>query len=189
MQIFNCLMHFSSSFSSPTQQSIFIHWTDTKIMAKGSNSQDLGEFEGKSSRFVLHLPIMIKMMMRLIWQKVCGESSCHRKILSSPVGERKLEGAVSLCHLPPSPSTPVRCVTLHCHPSLCCLPHSPLCCALSPPAHQWRWGWNKGGPGEGWGEGGTGTGVSCYLLRFHCSGHQMNFWQSRPNKPNIETNT
>ena len=126
MQIFNCLMHFSSSFSSPTQQSIFIHWTDTKIMAKGSNSQDLGEFEGKSSRFVLHLPIMIKMMMRLIWQKVCGESSCHRKILSSPVGERKLEGG----------GLPLPLATLSFHPCALCYialpPFLVLLATLSP---------------------------------------------------------
>ena len=78
----------------------------------------------ESSRFWVQLMTMIKvalmkmamMTMRLILQKVCGESSCHRKILSSPVGERKLEGgAVSLVHChPPLPPLCIKLTFVHC---------------------------------------------------------------------------
>ena len=140
----------------------------------------MSESMRESSRVEVQLLTMIKvalmkmamMTMRLILQKVCGESSCHRKILSSPVGERKLEGgAVSLVHChPPLQPLCIKLTFVH-----CIALRSPLCIAFvlcittTCAPREVGLVWREGGV-EVWG---AGTGVSCYLLRFHCSGHQM----------------
>ena len=91
-----------------------------------SSFENVEKLQGLDLGHQLLAKIMTAIAM-LICQKVCGESSCHRKILNSQVGERKLEGGgLPCCALPPSSL----CITSsNYYP---CALHCSLHCALPP---------------------------------------------------------